>query len=296
MKTTARHSIQPTIPSTLMRPEPPPTPPLAPILAILAVISLLLTITVGGLLFFAPDLIQARWVWPLKPYNTRFLGAFYLTAAVGFASLLFNRRGSLARLIVPMFFLFTANALMVCCLQLQVFDALRRATDVWFWLYLADCIGGAYYFAHYRQQAFAGLRRLPGLWPIVLGLQAGLLGAYGLSMLFFPAKTGSGWLWPLDVFHSQLYSSIFLAGAVGSALLARRAAASEARSLGSIQVVFSVFVALGVWIVDKDVQGIDWSLPLSWVWLGVIALLGLVGLGLIRLGRSVKVTQQAVGE
>ena len=189
---------------------------LPPVLVIIAVISLLLTVTVGGCLVFFPEVIQPRWVWPLKPYNTRFLGAIYLTASVGFTSLLANRRSALARLIVPMFFVFTTNALMVSCLQLQQFNAERRATDIWFWLYLLDCAGSAYYLGYYRRYAFAGLRRLPSLWPAILGVQAGLMGAYGLSLLFFPVTTGSNWLWPLDIFHSQLYSSIFLAGAVGA--------------------------------------------------------------------------------
>jgi len=263
-----------------------------PALAALALISLGLTLTVGSALLFFPEAVQDRWVWPLKPYNTRFLGAFYLTASVGFISLLSGRRSALARLIVPMFLVFTANALMVCCLQLQQFNPGRRATDIWFWLYLADCIGSAYYFAYYKQHPFLGLRRLPSFWPFVLGVQAGLIGVYGLSLLFFPVATGSNWLWPLDVFHSQLYSSIFLAGAVGAAILSRRAAASELRALGSIQVVFSVLVALGVWLVDKDVRGIDWSLGVSWVWVGAIALLGIIGMGLIQQSRQMQRSSQ----
>ena len=181
-----------------------------------------------------------------------------------------------------MFFVFTTNALMVSCLQLQQFSVGRRATDIWFWLYLADCVGSAYYLGYYRHHPFTELRRLPKLWSVVLGVQAGFLVAYGLSLLLFPVTTGGGWLWPLDVFHSQLYSSIFFASAVGAAILSRRAAVSELRALGAVQVTFSTLVLIGVWLVDSKVHKIDWSLFTSWVWIGAIALLGLIGLGLIK--------------
>jgi len=175
---------------------------------------------------------------------------------------------------------------MVSCLQLQQFNAGRRATDLWFWLYLVDCVGAGYYCGYLRSYNFLGLRRLSMPWATGLGIQSGILGAYGLSLLLSPAAAGAAWLWPLDVFHAQLYSAIFLAGALGSALLARRATAAETRTLGVIQVTFSSLVLLGIWLVDKEVQGIEWGLFASWAWVGAIALLGLFGIGLIKQSAS----------
>ncbi|MGD1864738.1 MAG: hypothetical protein ACFB0D_09295 [Phormidesmis sp.] len=255
----------------------------------LAAVSIVLLIVVGGTLFCFPELAQSRWLWPLKPYNTRFLGAIYLTALVGLASLVLSRRVALTRLVVSMMWVFTTVVLLVSCLQLQQFNAGRRATDIWFWLYLVDCIGATYYLGYFREHNFLGLRRLPTPWAVGLGIQAGILGAYGLSLLFFPVPAGSGWLWPLDVFHAQLYSSIFLTGAVGSALLSRWATAAEMKALGAVQVTFSSFTLLGIWLVDREVQGIDWGLFVSWAWVGAIVLLGIVGLGLIKQsGRIIK--------
>ena len=262
---------------------------LPPILLTLAAVSIVLLIVVGGTLFCFPELAQSRWLWPLKPYNTRFLGAIYLTALVGLASLVLSRRVALTRLVVSMMWVFTTVVLLVSCLQLQQFNAGRRATDIWFWLYLVDCIGATYYLGYFREHNFLGLRRLPTPWAVGLGIQAGILGAYGLSLLFFPVPAGSGWLWPLDVFHAQLYSSIFLTGAVGSALLSRWATAAEMKALGAVQVTFSSFTLLGIWLVDREVQGIDWGLFVSWAWVGAIVLLGIVGLGLIKQsGRIIK--------
>ncbi|MEM6451872.1 MAG: hypothetical protein AAF703_16340 [Cyanobacteria bacterium P01_D01_bin.105] len=288
MNTPSEQSINVAERSLSVHPDHAQPLSLPPMLITVAAISLFLTATVGSALFFFPEIIQARWVWPLTPYNTRFLGAIYLAAAVGFTSLLTGRRSALARLIVPMIFVFTTNALIVSCLQLQQFNAGRRASDLWFLVYIIDCVGSGYFWGYYRHHVFAGLRRLSKLWSVGLGVQAGLMGAYGLSLLFFPETTGGQWLWPLDVFHSQIYSSILLSGAVGAAMLSRRATVGELRALGTIQLVFSGLVILGVGMVDRTMQGIDWSLALNWVWMGAIALLGISGLGLI--GQSKKLT------
>ena len=178
--------------------------------------------------------------------------------------------------------IFTTVVLTVSCLQLQQFTAERRATDIWFCLYLIDCIGASYYLGYYRQQTYEDLRRLPRPWSITLGLQAGFLGAYGLGLFLMPEAIGSWWPWPLDPFHSQLYSSIFLTGAVGAAVLSYRATAIALKALGAIQLTFSIFVLLGVWIVDKSVSKIDWSALANWVWVGAIALLGIAGIALIQ--------------
>lgn len=255
---------------------------LPPMLLAMVMVSIVLLILVGGSLFCFPAFAQSYWVWPLKPFNTRFLGAIYLTSLMGLVSLVLSRRVALARLIIPMMAVFTTIVLMVSCLQLQQFNAERRATDLWFWLYLVDCVGAGYYCGYLRTQHCPGLRRLPTPWAVGLGVQSGILGAYGLSLLLAPAATGSGWLWPLDVFHAQLYSAIFLAGSVGSALLSRWTTAIATKTLGVIQVTFSSLVLLGTWVVDRDVQGIDWNLVVNWAWVGAIALLGLMGLGLIK--------------
>ncbi len=177
--------------------------------------------------------------------------------------------------------MFTTVVLTVSCLQLQQFTASRKATDIWFVLYLVDCIAASYYLGYYRQRSYEGLRRLSRVWSVGLGLQAGLLGAYGLGLLFMPATIGSGWPWPLDVFHSQLYSSIFLTGAVGAAILSLKATAVELKALGAVQVTFSGLVLAGIWVVDRAVNKIDWTVWGNWAWVGAIALLGLSGLALL---------------
>lgn len=257
---------------------------------IMALISSLLLFLVGGSLFFFPDFARPRWVWSLTPFNTRFLGAIYLTALVSLSLLLLLRRAIPARLIVPMMWVFTTVILLVSCLQTEQFDMTRRSTGIWFWLYIADCIGSSYYLWRYSRRIFTGLLHLPRRWSVYLQLQAGFLGIYGLGLLVLPTIFGSFWPWPLNSFHSQLYSAIFLTGAVGAALLSRQTAAMELWVLGVIQAVFSGFVIAGVLVVDLAVHKIDWGLFGNWAWMGAIALLGVMGLGLIgqawRLGHD----------
>ena len=255
-------------------------------LFVLALISSLLLLVVGGSLFFFPDVARPRWVWALTPFNTRFLGAIYLTALVGLAMLLIVRRALPARLIVLMTWVFTTVVLLVSCLQTGQFNLARRATSIWFGLYAIDCFGSSYYLWHYGRQTFTELRRLPRYWSVYLWLQAGFLGVYGLGMLTLPARFSLLWPWPLDAFHSQIYSSIFLVGAAGAALLAWKTVAAELLAFGVIQVTLSSLVIAGVWVVDLATQRIDWRLFGNWAWMGGFALLGIVGLGMMGQARQ----------
>ena len=69
---------------------------------------------------------------------------------------------------------------------------------------------------------------------------------------------------------------------MGAARLSRQAPVVELWVLGLIQVAFSSFVTGGILMVDMTVHKIDWGLLENWVWLGAIALLGVIGLGLIE--------------
>lgn len=250
-------------------------------LFVMALISSLLLLLVGGSLFFFPEFARSRWVWSLTPFNTRFLGAIYLTALVGLSILLATRRALPARLIVLMMWVFTTVVLVVSCLQTGQFNLARRATAIWFGLYAADCLGASDYLWHYRQRTFNELKHLPRYWTRYLQLQAVFLGVYGLGLLLLPAQFGLLWPWPLDTFHCQLYSSIFLTGAAGAALLTRQTTAMELGALGLIQAALSSFVIAGVVVVDLAVRKIDWGLFSNWIWMGAFVLLGIAGLGML---------------
>ena len=274
-------SISPTLSNSNLRKDTSQIP--IP-LSIAVSISSLLLVLVGGSLFFFPEFARSRWVWSLTPFNTRFLGGIYLTALVALTLHLLRRWAMPVRAIVPMMWVFTSIILLVSCLHLEQFDPHRRATAIWMWLYVFDCIAASYYLGRYEGKAFLGLQQIPKQWSIYLKLQALFLGGYGLGLLIFPAIVGNFWPWPLGAFHSQLYSAIFLTGAMGSAFLSSRSSVIELFTLGAIQFTFSSLVIAGVLLVDMDVRRIDWGLIENWVWIGAIALLGI--LGLVMMGRS----------
>ncbi|MEL6402683.1 MAG: hypothetical protein AAFR26_26965 [Cyanobacteria bacterium J06626_4] len=254
-------------------------------LVIMALTSSLLLLLVGGSLFFFPEFARSRWVWSLTPFNTRFLGAIYLASLVGLSMLLVMRRALAVRLMVPMMWVFTTVVVVVSCLQIEQFDLTRRTTAIWFGVYAADCLGSSYYLWHYRKPIFTVSQPLPRPWQRYLQWQAAVLGIYGFGLLLLPAQFGQFWPWPLDAFHCQLYSGMFLTGAAGAALLTRQATAMELWAFGLIQLTLSGLVLVGVVMVDIAVRRINWGSFGSWAWMGAVLLLAIVGLALIWASR-----------
>jgi hypothetical protein len=105
------------------------------------------------------------------------------------------------------------------------------------------------------------------------------LGGYGLGLLLAPALFSAFWPWTIDDFHGQIYSAIFLTGAVAMFILSRAVAPVELLTVGLTQITLGLFAIAGMIIVDASVHKIGWSLPGTWMWLGMFALLVITGLG-----------------
>ncbi|WP_198016815.1 hypothetical protein [Rubidibacter lacunae] len=125
------------------------------------------------------------------------------------------RRWSPARPILPMLSAFLTQLIVVSFFYSDLFNFDRRATGLWFGLYLSDCLVGTYYLAR------LGGRLVPEDGRVEVrrshNLQALILGIYGVGLLLFPALFSGFWPWPLDAFHGRLYSAIFISGAIGLA-------------------------------------------------------------------------------
>ena len=106
---------------------PTANPRLTPLLRVFMVV-VLLVLAAGVSLFLLPDLVGPRWPWRLTPFNTRFLGAFYLSELVAIVTLLVVNRWAPARLVLPMASLFTALVSGVSLLYLDRFDPGRPVT------------------------------------------------------------------------------------------------------------------------------------------------------------------------
>jgi hypothetical protein len=95
----------------------------------------LVVLLVGAGLFVAPELVKPRWPWAVTPFNSRFLGGFYIAEMAGMAALLIWNRWSPARLILVMALVFTLVATVASLLNVEVFDMRRKSTWAWFGAY-----------------------------------------------------------------------------------------------------------------------------------------------------------------
>ncbi|MGB8702105.1 MAG: hypothetical protein WCD18_22035 [Thermosynechococcaceae cyanobacterium] len=254
-------------------------------LRILILISVCLLFGVGGSLLFFPNLAQRYWPWTLTPFNARFLGALYFSAQIPLVLCLLRPRQTPLRTVLPMFWAFTTCMLLVSIAHVGdgSFYPQRISPRIWFGLYALDSLGSLYYLVKLWGQ-FQRQRRkkMSGLWTRILRIQALLLGSFGIALVLLPQQAASLWPWPLDVFHSQLYSSLFLTGALGSWLATRHASGGDRIALGLTQLSLSVLTIIGIGIVDATVHKLKWLSILPWSWLIVLILLGAIGLGLVR--------------
>jgi hypothetical protein len=140
---------------------------------------------VGSALFFAPELVAARWPWPVKPFAQRFLGAFYLAELVAIVILAVTNRWSPARLILIMAAAFTVIVTVVSALNLDVFNLGRRGPWGWFVLYAGSAAVSLLAIWHYRDLPHPG-RPPPRQWRTFFQVEAAFLGLYGLALLPSP--------------------------------------------------------------------------------------------------------------
>lgn len=256
-------------------------PPITPVLRLVTLLEVLVLAGAGSLLFFWPGLARTLWPWQLTPFDTAFLGAVYLASFATVGMLLLVGRLAPARLVVPMILIFTIIVLVVSLASLDRFDFTRWGTWLWFILYIALPINAAVHVWLYRRMPPANPTAAAIRWRAFLLAEVLILGVYGLGLLLAPAPFTAFWPWPIDAFHSRIYSVVFITPALGAFLLARAAAAVEWLALGIYHVVLGCFALAGLAILDASLHKIAWSLPGTWVWLGLFALLALVGLGMI---------------
>ena len=107
------------------------------------------------------------------------------------------------------------------------------------------------------------------------------LGGYGLLLLTVGSAVTGFWPWPVDDFHARIYSTVFLAPAVGALMLIRVGTLLEDRTLGATQVVSGALAVLGLLLVDANLHRANWSAPGTWLWVGLCGVITLVGVALL---------------
>ncbi|WP_246680344.1 hypothetical protein [Mesorhizobium sp. B2-8-9] len=251
--------------------SPMPTPDNPPFPAALRLFSVavIIVLIVGAGLFFAPVLVKPRWPWAVTPFNARFLGGFYTAEMVVMAALLFWNRWSPGRLVLVMAFIFTVIVSAASFINLGYFNFERKAPWLWFLVYLASAaVSGLFLWRARARPSVKGVALTPA-WRGYMSAETAIVGLYGVGMLLFPRVVSSSWPWPVDPFHAQVYSAIFLAGAGGVYLLWKNAPREELLVLGLAQFLVGFLAILGLVITDAAVHRIDWTAIGTLCWLAL---------------------------
>jgi len=259
-------------------------PLISPFLRTFTLVEILVLVGVGFGLFLFPEITRPIWPWQIAPFNTRFLGAIYLGAMIPIVFMYRSGRWSPTRPVLRAIFTFTFIVLVVSLFYSIQFDFKSWAVWAWFALYVALPLSAGYHLWLYRSMPTTHLNPVPPSWRFIVRSTSLLLGLYGLGLLVVPNTFSRLFPWNLDVFHSHLYSSTFIAGSAMMISVATRATPAEFIAAGLNSVTFSVFSILGLLIVDADVNKINWSAPNTLTWLASLVVLAVLGIGMTVAG------------
>lgn len=259
-------------------------PPISSLLRSITWLEVLVLIVTGGGLFFLPALAREQWPWVIAPFNGRFVGTVYLGSFVSAGFMAFYGRWSPGRIVLPMIFIFTTIVLGVSLFHLDQFDLQRWQPWIWFLLYVVLPLNSAYHLWLYRAWAPAESTPTPATWRnYALGLSA-LFGLYGLALLIAPTAVSAFWPWPIDAFHGQMYSVVFITPAVGIFLITRQASKLEWKTLGLTLLVIGACAIIGLLLVDAVVppeKKVNWATAETWIWMALMTLYGASGAAMI---------------
>jgi len=259
-------------------------PPITSFLRTFTLIETLVLIGAGFGLFLFPNIVRPLWPWDIAPFNTRFLGAIYLGALIPVGYMYLSGRWSPTRPVLRAIFTFTFIVLVVSLFTIEKFDIASWSVWGWFAIYIGLPLSAGYHLWLYRSMPTSHLNFVLPNWSTILRITGVLFGLYGLGLLFLPNTFGNTFPWKLDVFHSQLYSAMFFTGSVMMFTVNKLSTSAEFIATGLTVTTFTTSAILGLFIVDVDVQKIDWVSSTTLIWLVSLAVLSLLGLTMVLAG------------
>ena len=260
--------------------DPERNPPISPLLRVITGVEVVVLALTGFGLYFLPSVAADNWPWQLTPFTTRFLGAIYLSSLIPVATMLAVPRWSPARIVLPPLFTFTFVVLVVSMIYSERFEFDRISTWIWFALYILLPGSSAWHLYLYRNRVRLATRDLiPAARYLALTL-GGLLAVYGIALVVAPGAATDFWPWSIDAFHARMYSAPFLAGAVGLLCLPPRSTTLETAGAGVTQAALGALALLGLFIVDRSADRVDYGATGTWVWLAMFGLLAVAGITL----------------
>jgi hypothetical protein len=250
-----------------------------PATRLLAGIVVPVLITAFVILFLFPDLSRL-FAWPIRPpMNAMMLGATYLGGAYFFTRLVFARQWHAVRLGLWPVTTFVAVLGIATLLHWGNFTHGSISFFVWAFLYftLPFVIPVVWYLNRRANLADPPLaeRPLPAGLSLAIGVLGGVLTAASLVLFLFPGVMVPVWPWTLSPLTARVMAAMFaLPGVVGLGIAIDRHW-SSASLLFQAQVVAIVLMLVAALRARAE---IDWSQPLSWLFVASLLLtLGLIG-------------------
>ncbi len=241
--------------------------------------SFVLLVAGVGLLLF-PSVVAPEWPWELTRFNALLLGSIYSAALIATIFTVRVRRWAPARIVLPMIALFTTIVLIVSVVNFSRFEAGKYSTWLWFLLYIVIPANALFHMWLYRRLEPYSPVPIDEPWKVILLAPTIALGVYGLGLLVAPETFGAFWPWPVDDFHGRMYSVAYLTPALGSLLLWRAAADVEVLTLGLTMTAGGIVPIVGLFVIDAQIDKVDWTQSGTWLWIGSFAVLFIAGLGL----------------
>lgn len=251
----------------------------------------------GILLFFLPGIASNLWAWTVPPFNSRFVGAIYLTAYIPLIIFWFVPRWSPGRLTLWMILTFTALVMITMFIHRDIFQWDRLAAFIFWPLYIFLPINAAIFLLRSKPvestQGYDG----PTALRMILLIFAFLGAAYGLGLLLAPEALTGFWPWRVDAFHGRMYAAAFATPAVAAWILSStRAHAIEYLSFGLNLVAGGFLPVLGTLWTNIQVPAerqINFNSTGTWMFMIFFLLTGIVGIVLtvmaVRLANKVSV-------
>lgn len=100
--------------------------PLMQGLKLTAAFGLVVSVTVGGLMFINPEFMDTRWPWPLDPFNARIMAAFFALTALWCVSVYLAEDWAEANKLVLGLIIFAISQFLVWLVNLGGFDPTRE--------------------------------------------------------------------------------------------------------------------------------------------------------------------------
>ena len=206
------------------------------------------------------------WMWSITPFNTRFLGAMYVTAVVVIAPLVCWPRVLVARIVEPIAGVFGVTLLLVSIAYWERFESRGWDLVLWFGLYaVMPCVAAIWL----QRDGWPppGSGKSTGVERTLLLAICASLAGYGAVLLAAPATATEFWPWPVDNFHARLYSGAFLALGGGAFAVLRGAGSAAWLLLGGSLLAFGAAPVVTTIELNRGLDRVNWERVGSIAWL-----------------------------